>query len=137
MGDLKKYDSQYISKPHNQLPLQKGAGESPVKICPKCHAVYFDKHWHSNKFLHQAYSWHTQVGYELCPEDKWTAGSGGSINYEGEELRLGFNSRYLIDAISTIDSEKLLLDIRGKQNPGVIRATNGPNHTSVVMPMRI
>ncbi|OFZ54923.1 MAG: DNA polymerase III subunit beta, partial [Bacteroidetes bacterium RIFCSPHIGHO2_02_FULL_44_7] len=60
-----------------------------------------------------------------------------AINYEGEELRLGFNSRYLIDAISTIDSEKLLLDIRGKQNPGVIRATNGPNHTSVVMPMRI
>lgn len=60
-----------------------------------------------------------------------------AVSYEGEELKLGFNSRYLIDAISTIESENVLLEIRGKQNPGVIRATSGPNHTSVVMPMRI
>ena len=59
------------------------------------------------------------------------------VSYDGEELRLGFNSRYLIDAISTIESENVLLEIRGKQSPGVIRATSGPNHTSVVMPMRI
>ena len=84
MGRIQDYGAKFISKPHNQLPLQKGAGESPVKICPKCHAVYFDKHWHNNKFLHQAYSWHTKVGYELCPEDKWLAGSGSAINYEGE-----------------------------------------------------
>jgi DNA polymerase-3 subunit beta len=60
-----------------------------------------------------------------------------SIDYEGEELKIGFNSRYLIDAVSTIEGEKVLLELRGKQNPGVIRSSVGPNHTSVVMPMRI
>jgi len=60
-----------------------------------------------------------------------------SIDYEGEELKIGFNSRYLIDAVSTIEGEKILLELRGKQNPGVIRSLNGANHTSVVMPMRI
>ncbi len=60
-----------------------------------------------------------------------------SIEYEGEELRIGFNSRYLIDAVSTLAGEKVLLELRGKQNPGVIRSTTGPNHIAVVMPMRI
>jgi DNA polymerase-3 subunit beta len=60
-----------------------------------------------------------------------------SIDYEGEELKIGFNSRYLIDAVSTIEGEMVLLELRGKQNPGVIRSSVGPNHTSVVMPMRI
>lgn len=60
-----------------------------------------------------------------------------SIDYTGEPLKIGFNSRYLIDALSTIESEKILLELRGRQNPGVIRATDASNHTSVVMPMRI
>ena len=60
-----------------------------------------------------------------------------SIDYEGEELKIGFNSRYLIDAVSTMEGKKIILEIRGKQNPGVIRSSDGPNHTSVVMPMRI
>lgn len=60
-----------------------------------------------------------------------------NVDYEGEELRIGFNSRYLIDAVSTIEGEKVLLELKGKQNPGVIRSLAGANHTSVVMPMRI
>lgn len=60
-----------------------------------------------------------------------------NVDYEGEELRIGFNSRYLIDAVSTLEGENVLLELKGRQNPGVIRSSVGPNHTSVVMPMRI
>lgn len=60
-----------------------------------------------------------------------------NVDYAGEKLKIGFNSRYLIDALSTIESEEILLELRGEQNPGVIRAADGTNHTSVVMPMRI
>lgn len=59
------------------------------------------------------------------------------VDYRGEEIRIGFNSRYLIDAVASIEGEKVLLELRGKQNPGVIRSATGHNHTSVVMPMRI
>ena len=86
MGRIQARGTKYITKPHNQLPLQKIKGESPVKICPQCHAVYFDKHWHSNKFLHQAYNWHTKVGYELFPEDRWLKGGAAAVNYEGEVI---------------------------------------------------
>jgi hypothetical protein len=36
-----------------------------------------------------------------------------------------------------MEGEKILLEVRGRQNPGVIRSSEGANHTSVVMPMRI
>lgn len=60
-----------------------------------------------------------------------------TVDYQGDELRIGFNSRYLMDAISTIEGDRVLLEVKGKQSPGVIRSSAGPNHTSVVMPMRI
>ncbi|MBI4405413.1 MAG: DNA polymerase III subunit beta [Deltaproteobacteria bacterium] len=59
-----------------------------------------------------------------------------SIGYSGDAMKIGFNSRYLIDALSTVEGESILLELRGKQNPGVIRSKQGANHTSVVMPMR-
>ena len=60
-----------------------------------------------------------------------------NVDYHGENLKIGFNSRYLIDAVASIEGEKVLLEFRGKQNPGVIRSSDGTKHTSVVMPMRI
>jgi DNA polymerase-3 subunit beta len=60
-----------------------------------------------------------------------------SVDYHGDELKMGFNSRYVMDAVSTIEGDKFQLEFRGKQNPGVIRSCDGTNHTSVVMPMRI
>lgn len=60
-----------------------------------------------------------------------------SVDYQGDGLKIGFNSKYLIDAVSSIDGDNVLLEFRGKQNPGVVRSSDGSNHTSVVMPMRI
>ena len=60
-----------------------------------------------------------------------------NVDYEGEELKIGFNSRYLIDAVSTMEGEKISLELRGKQNPGVVRSSQVAEHVSVVMPMRI
>jgi len=60
-----------------------------------------------------------------------------NIDYDGEELKIGFNSRYLIDALSTIEGDSVLLEIKGKQSPGVIRSKQGADHTNVIMPMRI
>lgn len=60
-----------------------------------------------------------------------------AIDYQGEEMKIGFNSRYLIDAVSSIEGDNVVLELKGKQNPGVIRSCTGDNHTSVVMPMRI
>ena len=59
------------------------------------------------------------------------------VEYGGEELKIGFNSRYLMDAVATIEGERVHFEFRGRQHPGVVRAADGSNHISVVMPMRI
>lgn len=60
-----------------------------------------------------------------------------SVDYEGPGLNISFNSRYLIDVLSTIDGENVLLELRDQQSPGVIRSADAANHTNVVMPRRI
>ncbi|MBU1180037.1 hypothetical protein KJ885_03775 [Patescibacteria group bacterium] len=74
-----------MENPHvSSWEHQKKKGKSPVLICPKCHAVYFDKHWHDNRFLSQAYKWNKGVEYEMCPEDRQIKEGKGRVNYEGE-----------------------------------------------------
>jgi hypothetical protein len=59
-----------LKKPHNILPREKGKAEPGVIICPVCHAVYFDKHWHSSESFYNAYRFHGEVARQICPEDK-------------------------------------------------------------------
>jgi DNA polymerase-3 subunit beta len=59
------------------------------------------------------------------------------VDYQGDEFKIGFNSRYLIEALSTLEGDDFILEMKGKQSPGIIRSSKGMNHTNVVMPMRI
>jgi DNA polymerase-3 subunit beta len=60
-----------------------------------------------------------------------------TVEYDGEPLTAGFNARYLIEAIETIDGERVYLDFQGELDPCVVRPTDGPDFIAVVMPMRI
>ncbi|MFH1193541.1 MAG: hypothetical protein V1661_00940 [bacterium] len=53
-------------------------GKKEMIICPKCRAVYFDKHWHYGGGLYKFVGKNSRQ--ELCPEDKPAA----SISYKGE-----------------------------------------------------
>lgn len=55
---------------------------------------------------------------------------------EGEENEVSFNARYLLDALSGVDSAKVKLEMIGKINPGVIRPENGQGIIYIIMPLR-
>jgi len=59
-------------------------GKRPGIICPKCHAVYFEKRWHPARELAAAYAASEDIIYELCPEDKEMEKGHGAMGYEGE-----------------------------------------------------
>ncbi|MBN2497700.1 MAG: DNA polymerase III subunit beta [Deltaproteobacteria bacterium] len=59
------------------------------------------------------------------------------IEYDGGEVTIGFNARYLIDALSNIDSERVDLSLEDDLSPGVLRPADDELYTCVVMPMRI
>lgn len=56
---------------------------------------------------------------------------------EGEPMEVAFNIRFLIDALSVINDERVVLESNGAAYPGVIRPENRDDFVTVVMPMSI
>jgi DNA polymerase-3 subunit beta len=59
------------------------------------------------------------------------------VEFSGPELVVGFNARYLIDALTSIDSDNVELCLDDDLSPGVLRPAGDAAFTCVVMPMRI
>ena len=63
------------------------------------------------------------------------------IDYDGSPLTAGFNANYLIDALASVDAERVFLDLQGELDPCVLRPSvddgEAPDFLAVVMPMRI
>ena len=56
---------------------------------------------------------------------------------EGDPVEMAFNARYLIDALSVIDTAQVSLEMRDPSSPGVIRSVGGGDFTHIIMPMHI
>jgi DNA polymerase-3 subunit beta len=59
------------------------------------------------------------------------------VDYAGAEVTIGFNSRYLLDAISPIEKEQVLIEFKDGLSPGVVRSVDDEGYCCVIMPMRI
>jgi DNA polymerase-3 subunit beta len=57
--------------------------------------------------------------------------------FVGEELAIGFNARYLLDAVSPMEDERVIVDLKDGLSPGVFRGSADDAHVCVIMPMRI
>src|SRR5712664_3649215 len=59
------------------------------------------------------------------------------VSYQGEEVEIGFNVNYLLDALSAIESDKVHIGLTDSNSSCLIH-TPGTTHTRyVVMPMRL
>jgi len=54
---------------------------------------------------------------------------------EGEEAKIAFNGRYLIDVLSVLREPQVALETTSPSSPGVIRPVGVDNYLHVVMPM--
>lgn len=59
------------------------------------------------------------------------------VDYQGEPLDVGFNSKYLLEYLSVLGAEKLEFHLKDRLSPGILRGIGQQNHTYVIMPMRI
>jgi len=59
------------------------------------------------------------------------------VEYAGEEHVIGFNSRYLLDAMAALEKDRLVFEIKDAQSPGVIKSAEDEGYCCVIMPMRI
>ncbi len=60
------------------------------------------------------------------------------VDYAGDELRIGFNARYLLDALSAMPQDEVAIELSGERDPGVIKPVgDDAEFIGVIMPMRI
>ncbi len=76
---------------------------------------------------------------ELFGERTELGGEGRDVvncEYEGEELELRYNYRYLIDFLRSVESEKIEISIWDPSRPAIIRELGNENYLYVLMPMK-
>ncbi|MGQ9647135.1 MAG: DNA polymerase III subunit beta [Thermodesulfobacteriota bacterium] len=63
-----------------------------------------------------------------------------AVSYEGPSLEIGFNARYLMEALSVMDTEEVVMELKDEGSPGVIKPRGLMEPASqlcIVMPLRI
>jgi DNA polymerase III subunit beta len=59
------------------------------------------------------------------------------VDYKGEELEIGFNVTYLLDALSAVDTETVEIGLTDANSSCLIRSPGTTSSRYVVMPMRL
>jgi len=58
------------------------------------------------------------------------------IAFERERVETGFNPKFFIEALGFIETDKVQLNIKDKENPCVIRGDNETLYMNIIMPMK-
>ena len=59
------------------------------------------------------------------------------VGYSGEEIEIGFNVNYLLDALGAIDTDRVQIGLTDSNSSCLITAANSAAARYVVMPMRL
>ena len=59
------------------------------------------------------------------------------VSYSGEDIEIGFNVNYLMDAIGAVDGEEVTLSVQDSNSSCLIREAGNDDCKFVVMPMRL
>jgi DNA polymerase-3 subunit beta len=59
------------------------------------------------------------------------------VSYSGDELKIGFNVGYLLDAINAIGEETIIIELKDTNSSALIYGKDNEESKYVVMPMRI
>ncbi|HUK92034.1 MAG TPA: DNA polymerase III subunit beta [Blastocatellia bacterium] len=62
-----------------------------------------------------------------------------AVDYHGEKLTVKFNAAYVLDFLSVVDTDQVLLEMKNEQTPVLFRPAEGSkyDYKYVVMPMRL
>ena len=62
------------------------------------------------------------------------------VVYEGPPLEIGFNARYLMEALNVIDTDEVTMELKDEGSPGIIKpqvSSEPSDQICIIMPMRI
>ena len=59
------------------------------------------------------------------------------VNYDKENLKIGFNARYILDVLSSIGESEVRMSFKDQNSPVLLGPKDDEKYRCVVMPMRI
>ncbi|WP_394834106.1 DNA polymerase III subunit beta [Pendulispora rubella] len=59
------------------------------------------------------------------------------VDYAGADITIGFNAKYFLDVLGSLQEDDVILGLSGELDPAVVRPASERNFLAVVMPMRI
>ncbi len=59
------------------------------------------------------------------------------VDYDAEEISIGFNARYLLDCLGVVGAKEVVLGLQNENAPAQVRPTDDDDSLAVVMPMRL
>ncbi|MBT5472188.1 MAG: DNA polymerase III subunit beta [Nitrospina sp.] len=60
-----------------------------------------------------------------------------AIEYDGEEMSIGLNAKYVLDILNVIDVEAVTLNLKDQNHSCLFTSVNDDQYKSIVMPMRL
>lgn len=69
--------------------------------------------------------------------DREEANDEITVDYNGDNLEIGFNITYLMDALGAMTQDQITLDLASSDSSGLIQAVGDTSTQYVVMPMRL
>jgi len=58
-------------------------------------------------------------------------------NTSGDRVEIGFNSKFMLDALHASDTDEVKIELGGPVSPAVIKPINADNFIFLVLPMRL
>ena len=59
------------------------------------------------------------------------------VEYNGREMEIGFNAKYLIDTLATFEEGEIRFEINNEFSAVVLRETNLPHLLGIIMPLKL
>ncbi|HZI16215.1 MAG TPA: DNA polymerase III subunit beta, partial [Myxococcus sp.] len=59
------------------------------------------------------------------------------LAYQGDNITIGFNARYLMDVLAVTETDEVSFELGDEHSPGVLHGPGDRSFTAVVMPMRV
>ncbi len=66
-----------------------------------------------------------------------TASEDVAISYEGNEIEIGFNSKYIMDIVNNLEDKEISINFKDNTSPVVAQENSNTNLVYVLMPMRV
>ena len=77
------------------------------------------------------------INLNTINNDNSTATEDLNLNYDGDELEIGFNSKYIMDIVNNLEDELVTLSLKDGSSPITAQEKSNPNLIYVLMPMRV